>query len=122
MDRLAKDAGYRHSIDSRLRAAGRLLQAAAIDLESFEAPDLASEFTRRDLDLVCRALESLIAEVRGKLVRLSGDVKLALDACPHCGWKLPPNPRGECGRCGQLREAHCERRRVVGARDLQGAR
>lgn len=106
MDRLATDAGYRHSIDRRLRAAGRLIQAAAIELESYAAPDLASEFARRDLDLLCRALESLIAEVRGKLSKMSCGVKLREDACPHCGWKLPPNERGECFRCGQLREAY----------------
>ncbi len=106
MDRLATDAGYRHSIDRRLRAAGRLLQAAAMDLETYEAPDMASEFARRDLDLLCRALESLMVEVRGKLVKMGQGVKLALDACPHCGWTRPALERGECPRCGQLREAY----------------
>jgi ssDNA-binding Zn-finger/Zn-ribbon topoisomerase 1 len=126
MNRLANDLQYRRSIDRRMRAAGRLVQAALIDLAGEDVPDLASEFVRRDLDLLCHAIASLVTDFRSQLATMApgpGEAaRLGLDDCPQCGWMRPALPTGHCPRCEQLREAYRERRAKPGGRQAHQAR
>src|SRR5258705_2577360 len=104
MDRLARDKAYRHSIDRKLRAAGRLLQSVLSDLGEVNVPDIPSELDRRDLVMLCRALASLVFDVTLRLSELAALELVKNSACPHCGWSRPCLNDGTCPRCQQLRE------------------
>lgn len=120
-DSLARDKGYRHSIDRKLRAAGRLMQAALIDIDRATVPDVASEFERRDLVMLSRALGTLVNDLSARLSSLAANDLLESNACPHCGWARPCLENGMCPRCQQLREAYCASR-VVAIADRRGRR
>jgi rubrerythrin len=113
LEELARDKGYRHSIDRKLRAAGRLMQAALIDLNRATVQDLTSEFDRRDLEMLARALASLVTDLSARLSSLAANELLLYYACPHCGWSRPCLEDGMCPRCQQLREAYCASRVVA---------
>jgi len=106
MERLAQDKGYRHSIDRKLRAAGRLMQAALVELGDVDVPDIPSELDRRDLVMVCRALGSLVFDLTLRLSQLAALELVQNSACPHCGWSRPCLNDGACPRCLTLREAY----------------
>jgi hypothetical protein len=106
MDSLARDKGYRHSVDRKLRAAGRLLQSALVDLGGIDVPDIPSELDRRDLVMLCRAIGSLCFDLTVRLSSLAALDLIKSFACPHCGWSRPCLKDGTCPRCQGLREAY----------------
>jgi len=114
---LALDKGYRHSVDKKIRAAGRLLQAALSDLAELTVPDLSSEFERRDLVMLARAIASLTTDLTARLSSLAAESLLEAFACPHCGWSRPCLKDGTCPRCSLLREAYRVDRIVVSMAD-----
>jgi hypothetical protein len=124
MDRnaLALDKGYRHSVDKKIRAAGRLLQAALCDLGELTVPDLASEFDRRELVMLARAIASLTTDLTARLSSLAADDLLEAHACPHCGWSRPCLKDGTCPRCSGLREAYGADRTLVSMADRRARR
>jgi hypothetical protein len=103
---LARDKGYRHSVDRKIRAAGRLLQAALVDLADVTVSDAPSEFDRRDLVMLCRAIASLTMDLTVRLSALAAHELVSAYACPHCGWSRPCLEDGTCPRCLGLREAY----------------
>jgi len=122
MDRLAQDKGYRHSIDRKLRAAGRLMQAALAELGHVDVPDLPSEFDRRDLVMVCRALASLVFDLTLRLSQMAALELVESFRCPHCGWSRPCLNDGTCPRCQQLREARRADQQAAVLELVQGRR
>ena len=110
---LSLDKGYRHSVDKKIRAAGRLLQAALVDLGDVTVPDVASEVDRRELELLCRAVASLTSDLTARLSALAADELISAYACPHCGWSRPCLQDGTCPRCSGLREAYRDPGRIV---------
>lgn len=119
---LALDKGYRHSVDRKIRAAGRLLQAALLDLSEITVPDAASEFDRRELELLCRALASLTTDLSARISALAAEDLISSFACPHCGWSRPCLQDGTCPRCLGLREAFRADRPVVPMADRRARR
>ena len=116
--RLALDGDFRNSgVNKRMRAAGRLLQAAVEELREVEVSDFRSEFVRRDLELLSRALVSLVSELvatLGAMRLVDSDQRglshmLGMRPCPHCGWGMPLNRSGRCNRCGELCEVSLAR-------------
>jgi hypothetical protein len=123
-DRLVEQGGYRNSIDTRMRAAAHLLQAALADLGQVSVPDVASELARRELVLLCRALASLVTDLTARLASLDAIALLQTYACPHCGWSRPCLKDGSCPRCHGLREVERDRqdRRVFAMAERRGRR
>ena len=122
MERLAQNKGYRHSVDRKLRAAGRLLQAALAELGEVTVPDVSSEFDRRDLVMLCRALASLVFDLTLRLSELAALELVESCACPHCGWSRPCLADGTCPRCLTLREARRADQQAAVVQLLEGRR
>jgi hypothetical protein len=103
---LSRDKGYRHSVDRKIRAAGRLLQAALVDLGEVTVDETPCEIDRRELELLCRAIASLTTDLTARISALGAKELLSAYACPHCGWSRPCLNDGTCPRCQGLREAY----------------
>lgn len=117
---LALDKGYRHSVDRKIRGAGRLLQAALVDLGEVTVPDVQSECDRRELELLCRALASLVTDLSARLSALAAHDLISTYACPHCGWSRPCLQDGTCPRCQGLREAYRANAGVIRIEERRG--
>jgi len=113
----APGSRWRNTLDARLLAVLRLLQAMSREITSATVCDVGDEHARRGLDSLAASAEGLILEFRAVLRSLAFPFELG--ACPHCLTDRDALPSGHCPRCWGVREA---RREAGDIRDRASAR